>query len=266
MIYEYALKAENPIEAPKKVLGFTLSYCYPDRQYPEPSKKRQYQKGRFSLLYVCKAMKKEAAWVLYKKVPLKLEMTAMLAQYADIGIAWDTQTNFSKISMWLNAAQYRNIQLVVPSTDEATSLAEITELLLSTITQLLECWDIFTKTTDAIENCKVSVQIGTLFAMKTHPSRITARPTERIRKALKKLGKCIGKNKDVAKWTVTAMEDIKPKKEQGRCMLRKLKRRLRDDGFSFVSLSREAVPAKTEYCHYKYVKAVQRSTHIRFDG
>ncbi|KAL7776942.1 hypothetical protein CFE70_007362 [Pyrenophora teres f. teres 0-1] len=266
MIYEYVLKAGNPIKALRKNLGFIPSYRDPVRRYLEPSKERRIQKGRFSLLYVCKAMNKEAAWVLYNKVPLELEMTAMLAQYADIGVAWDTQTNFSKICMWLNAAQYRSIQLVVPSTDEPTSLADLIELLLSIVAQLLDCWDRLSETTNAVKNCKVSVQLSRLFVMKTHPSRITARPTERIRKALKKLARCIGKNKDVVKWTVTAMDDINPKKEQGRRMLKKLKRRLRDDGVNFVGLSKDVVPANMAYCHYRYVKAGQRSTHIRFDG
>ena len=83
---------------------------------------------------------------------------------------------------------------------------------------------------------------------------------------MKKLARCIGKNKDVAKWSVIAMDDIKPKKELCRHMLKKMKRRLQDDGVDFLGLPKEAVPANTTYSHVRYVKAVQRGIHIRFAG
>ena len=266
MIYEYALAAGKPIKAPTKDLGFIPNYRDPNGRYPKSYQKRMEYKSRLSLLYVCKVMKKEASWVLHNKVPLNLNMNTMLARYADISAAWDTQTNFSKIYMWFNAAQYRKINLLLPSIDRATALADLTELLISTILQLLDCWDRLSEGPDAEKSRKVSVQLGRLFSMKTHPRRDTAQPTKRIRKALKKLARCISKNKHVANWTVIAMDDIKPKKELGRHMLKKLKRRLHDDGVDFVGLSKEAVPANTTYSHVRYVKAVQHGTHIRFAG
>ncbi|RMZ66089.1 hypothetical protein GMOD_00005158 [Pyrenophora seminiperda CCB06] len=180
-------------------------------------------------------------------------MGAKFARYADIGVTWPT--NFWD-DLWSNVSRYRKINLIIPSTVQAPALVDLCELLLATIERLLGCWARLKGTRISARTPEVTIQLGRLFVIAMGRTRL-----RRIHEAMEKLAKYIAENQHLAKWTVTAMTELRAQNTLGRSTLEKLRSA---PGIEVVGLSKTQVPRNTEYCHAGYVQAVGRGTHVRF--